>query len=123
VTIFCVAIRVLVVDDHPGFRTSARTLLEVEGFEVVGEAADGATGLRLVGQVDPDLVLLDIALPDVSGFEVAELLARGRSKVILVSSRDRGDFGGRVRRCGALGFLSKDRLCGAALRELLEAGS
>jgi two-component system response regulator EvgA len=114
--------RVLVVDDHAGFRASARTLLELDGFEVVGEAADGATGVELARRVEPDLVLLDVALPDMSGFEVAEQVAGG-SKVILISSRDRRDFGGRIRRSGALGFISKDRLSGAALRRLLESAS
>ena len=112
--------RVLVVDDHAGFRASARTLLELDGFDVVAEAADGATGLELAGRIGPDVVLLDVALPDTSGFEVAERLRGGRSKVILISSRDPRDFGRRVRRSGAVGFLSKDRLSGAAVRALLE---
>ena len=64
------AVRVLIVDDHPSFRASARTLLELEGFEVVGEAADGASALELVGRLQPELVLLDIALPDTSGAQL-----------------------------------------------------
>ena len=112
---------VLVVDDHPGFRASARRLLELEGFEVVGEAADGASALELVRQVNPELVLLDVALPDASGFEIAERLAGGRSRVILVSSREQRDLGPRLRRCSALGFVAKERLSGAALHALLEA--
>src|SRR6266571_2863904 len=113
---------VLVVDDHAGFRASARTLLELEGFEVIAEAADGASALELARQVEPDLVVLDVALPDVSGFEVAERLAGGGARVILISSREQRDFGRRVHRSGALGFVSKDRLSGAALRSLLEGG-
>ena len=112
-------VRVLVVDDHPGFRRSVRTLLEVEGFEVVGEACDGREALALVDELRPELVLLDVGLPDTSGFDIAERLSRGTSRVILVSSRDPGDFGRRVRRCGALGFVPKDRLTGSAVRDLL----
>lgn len=110
---------VLIVDDHAAFRDSARTLLELEGFEVVGEADDGAGGLDLARRLEPDVVLLDIALPDMSGFEVAEQLTP-RTSVILTSSRHSSDFGGRVRRSGALGFIPKDRLSGEALRELMD---
>jgi DNA-binding NarL/FixJ family response regulator len=114
-----VAVSVLIVDDHPSFRASARSLLELEGFEVVGEAADGASALDLAGSLEPELVLLDIALPDTNGFDVAERLAGGPSKVILTSSREQRDLGRRLGRSGALGFVPKDRLSGAALNELL----
>jgi DNA-binding NarL/FixJ family response regulator len=113
-------IRVVIVDDHPSFRASARTLLELEGFEVVGEAADGRSGLKVARELEPELVLLDVALPDTNGFEVAARLAGGPSKVILTSSRDQRDLGSRVRSSGALGFLPKDRLSGPALMELLK---
>jgi DNA-binding NarL/FixJ family response regulator len=112
-------VSVLIVDDHSSFRASARTLLELDGFQVVGEAPDGASGVRLARELEPELVLLDIALPDTNGFEVAERLAGGRSKVILTSSREQGDLGPRIYRSGALGFVPKDRLSGAALNELL----
>lgn len=114
------AVTVVIVDDHPTFRTSVRTLLELEGFEVVGEAADGASGLEIAEELEPELVLLDVALPDTNGFEVAERLSRGPSKVILTSSREQRDLGRRVRSSGALGFIAKDRLSGQALVELLE---
>jgi DNA-binding NarL/FixJ family response regulator len=114
------AVTVVIVDDHPSFRASARTLLELEGFEVVGEAADGASALEIAEELEPELVLLDIALPDTNGFEVAERLAGGSSKVILTSSREQRDLGGRVRSSGALGFVPKDRLTGQALTALLE---
>ena len=120
VTIGDVPVTVVIVDDHAAFRVSARTLLELEGFMVVGEAADGEAGVELANQLQPELVLLDVALPDASGFEVAERLAGGRSKVILTSSRDRGDLERRVRRSGALGFIPKDDLTGPALHELLD---
>ena len=114
-------VSVLIVDDHPAFRKSARTLLELDGFEVVGEARDGASGLELARKLKPDLVLLDVALPDASGFEVAERLARAPSKVILTSSRDQLDHGRRVRTSGALGFVPKERLTGAAISSLMKA--
>jgi len=118
-----VARTVLIVDDHLGFRRSARTMLELDGFDVVGEAEDGAAGLRLARELEPDLVLLDIALPDMNGFEVAEQLAGAPSRVILISSREQRDLGRRVRETGALGFVSKDRLSGEAILELLQGAS
>jgi DNA-binding NarL/FixJ family response regulator len=118
---FCMAVTVLIVDDHPAFRASARTLLELDGFEVVGEGHDAASGLELARALSPDLVLLDVALPDMSGFDVAEALATTSVKVILTSSREQSDLGKRVRQSGALGFISKDDLSGESMRSLLEA--
>jgi DNA-binding NarL/FixJ family response regulator len=117
------AARAVIVDDHAAFRSSARRLLEVSGYEVVGEAPDGATGLALVRELEPELVLLDVALPDMSGFEVAEQLAGAPSTVVLISSRERKDFARRVRRSGAAGFVSKDELSGESLATLLRAAS
>lgn len=116
-----VGVSVLIVDDHPAFRRSVRTLLEVEGFDVVGEAEDGASALVLARELEPELVLLDVALPDASGFDVAERLAGADSKVILTSSRHQRDLGRRVRQSGALGFVAKDDLSGDVLRRLMEA--
>jgi DNA-binding NarL/FixJ family response regulator len=113
--------RAIVVDDHQAFRASARRLLEVSGYDVVGEAADGASGLALARELEPELVLLDVALPDMSGFEVADELAGGASTVVLVSSRDPIDLGRRIARSGARVFIAKDELSGAALSALLEA--
>jgi len=114
------AVTVVIVDDHPSFRASARALLELEGFDVVGEAADGASGLEIARKLKPQLVLLDVALPDTNGFEVAERLAGGPTRVILTSSREQRDLGRRIRSSGALGFVPKDRLSGQALFELME---
>jgi DNA-binding NarL/FixJ family response regulator len=113
----------VIVDDHPSFRASARNFLEDEGFVVVGEADTGASALDLARRLAPDLVLLDVVLPDLDGLEVAEQLADGRSKVVLVSSRNPRDFGARFRRTRAVGFLSKDELSGEALNALLQDAS
>jgi DNA-binding NarL/FixJ family response regulator len=114
--------RVLVVDDHPSFRRCAQRLLTAEGFEVVGEAEDGATALALAGEVAPDFVLLDIQLPDIDGFEVASRLLERHPDlpIVLVSSRDRDAYGARIEASGALGFVSKADLSRAALERLLE---
>ena len=114
--------RVLVVDDHPSFRRCASALLVSEGFTVVGEAEDGATALSLAADLAPDLVLLDVQLPDLDGFEVASrLLARDPGlAIVLVSSRERSDYGSLVEQSGARGFVSKAELSGTALERLLE---
>jgi DNA-binding NarL/FixJ family response regulator len=111
---------VLIVDDHPSFRASARALLECEGYEVVGEAADGQDALRQAARLTPDLVLVDVGLPDLDGFEVTARLARkGGPAVVLTSSREDCDSGGIARRSGARGFIAKDELSGPALQALL----
>jgi CheY-like chemotaxis protein len=115
-------VTVLIVDDHPSFRANARALLEAEGFEIVGEAEDGASALRAAAELLPQLVLLDVQLPDIDGFEVATRLTSGAQPpaVVLVSSRDGSDFGPLVERSGARGFIPKAELSGAALLSLLE---
>ena len=112
----------LVVDDHAGFRTSARFLLEAEGFEVVGEAADGASAVASAAALRPELVLLDVQLPDAHGYDVArEILAGGvATRIVLVSSRDESDYGDHIRSSGAIGFLNKADLSGDRIRALLE---
>jgi DNA-binding NarL/FixJ family response regulator len=114
---FLIATTVLIVDDHPAFRASARRMLEDEGFDVVGEAADGASGLDLARELKPEVVLLDVVLPDRSGFDVAEQL--GGPTVVMTSSHARRDLGPRLDRSSAVGFVSKDELSGEKIRELL----
>jgi len=111
--------RVVIVDDHAAFRRSARRLLELGGFDVVGEAEDGASAVALVHELEPEVVLLDVALPDMSGFDVAEQLTG--AKIVLASSRERADFGPRVQQSRAIGFIAKNELSTQVLRELLEA--
>ena len=112
--------RILVVDDHAGFRATARRWLEAEGWTVVGEAEDGASALIAAAALHPDVVLLDIGLPDMDGFVVAERMAcPGAPDVVLVSSRDPGAYAGRVATSAAVGFISKEHLDGDGLRALL----
>lgn len=113
---------VLIVDDHPSFRASARRMLEASGYAVVGEAADGAAAIAAAGELGPDLVLLDVQLPDLSGFEVAERLAAlggAGPEVVLTSSRDRAEYGDEVEASPARGFIPKSDLSGEALAELV----
>ena len=111
----------LIVDDHGSFRATARALLECDGFDVVGEAPDGSTGLAAARDLDPDVVLLDVRLPDIDGFTVAERLAAAgaRQAVILTSSSDDPLYPQRARDSGACGFVAKHDLSGAALQRLL----
>ena len=113
---------VLIVDDHAEFRAAARALLEAEGFEVVGEAGDGLEAVTRAEQLRPDVVLLDIQLPDLSGFEVARRLARAAQppQVVLISSRDATTYGAQLSLHDARGFLAKGELSGAAVTALLD---
>ncbi len=117
------ATTVLIVDDHAGFRATARKLLEAEGFEIVGEAGDGGTAVEQAAALSPDLVLLDVHLPDIDGFEVADrvIAADGAPAVVLISSRSDGELEPRIRASGARGFVSKADLSGTNLRALLDA--
>ena len=112
---------VLIVDDHEAFRDAARSLLETEGFSVVGEAADGRDALAAAEQLRPDVVLLDIQLPDLDGFAVAERLAAAAPAldVVLISSREAATYGPRLASAPARGFVAKRDLSGAALARLL----
>jgi DNA-binding NarL/FixJ family response regulator len=110
---------ILIVDDYAPFRESARQLLEAEGFEVVGEAENGVSALRVAKEVNPEVVLLDVHLPDFDGFEVADRLGRLEPPptVILTSSRE--DYRALVSSSAARGFVRKDELSGEALASLL----
>jgi DNA-binding NarL/FixJ family response regulator len=112
---------VVIVDDHAGFRSSARALLEAEGFDVVGEADDGASALTVIDLLRPRVVLLDIQLPDIDGFEVAERLAGAGDPpaVVLVSTRGASTYRRRLARSPARGFIAKSELSGNALSALV----
>lgn len=111
----------LIVDDHPGFRASSHALLDSEGFQVVGEAADGESALEAVRRLHPDVVLLDVQLPDVDGIEVAERIAASADPpvVVLISSRSAASYGPRLAGAAAVGFLAKADLSGESLARLL----
>lgn len=132
----------LVVDDHDAFRASARRLLTALGFEVVGEAADGESAIAAVERLRPDVILLDVQLPDIDGFAVTARIVAGHGSadggagasvragvegatayapaVVLTSSRSRADYGTLVDECGCAGFIAKDDLANGALQELLK---
>jgi DNA-binding NarL/FixJ family response regulator len=112
---------VLIVDDHAAFRASARALLQAEGFDVVGEAADGVGAMEAVAVLRPEIVLLDVQLPDLDGLAVAEQLAAvpDAPAVVLISSRDAAAYGPRLRATPARGFIPKSGLSGEALAALI----
>ena len=116
-----VAKTIVIADDHPSFRASARAILESEGFEVIGEAEDGAGAIDAVRRLGPDVLLLDVQLPDIDGFAVCRECEGngGRPAVVLVSSRDASDYGGLIEQSGARGFIAKAELSGATLADLL----
>ena len=112
---------VLIVDDHAGFRSGARSLLEAEGFDVLGEAADGESAVEQARRLRPQVVLLDVQLPGIDGFAVAERLAAepAAPAVVLISSRGRGAFRGRLEVTPARGFITKAEFSGECLSSLL----
>ena len=112
--------RVLIVDDHAPFRARARALLEADGYEVVGEAADGQSAVAAAQRLRPDVVLLDVQLPDVDGFAVAERLAAEADPptVVLISSRGAGTYRHRLQSSPVRGFIAKAELSGDALAML-----
>ena len=119
------ATTLLIVDDHPGFRRFARKVFEGAGFRVVGEAPDGASAVAAVHVLRPDVVLLDVVLPDTTGFEVAASLAAGQNRplVVLTSSRSAADLDEQIRTASVRGFISKSELSATTLTTLVgEAG-
>ena len=112
---------VLIVDDHAGFRLSARRILEADGYEVVGEAGDGRSAISAARRLRPQIVLVDVNLPDVEGFHVAAELSSAAHPpaIVLTSSHDREDLGDSVPASSAAGFVPKDELSGAAVAALV----
>lgn len=112
---------VLIVDDHAGFRAGARALLEADGFEVIGEAADGESAVEEARRLQPQVVLLDVQLPGMDGFAVAERLAAEPSApaVVLISTRSRGAYRSRLEQTPARGFITKAEFSGECLSSLL----
>jgi two-component system nitrate/nitrite response regulator NarL len=106
---------VVIVDDHAGFRAQAARLLEAAGYEVVGSCPDGRSGLAAISQLAPDVVVLDVQLPDIDGFAVMSALDIDGPIVVLVSSREAVDYGTRIGRSRAAGFISKAELSARSL--------
>jgi DNA-binding NarL/FixJ family response regulator len=115
------AVSVLIVDDHIAFRSFARALLSAEGYEVVGEAEDGASAVEATLRLRPDVVLLDVQLPDTNGFLVAERIAQvpDPPKVVLISTRDASSYRRRLDSARVRGFIAKGELSGPALAALV----
>ncbi len=113
--------RVLIVDDHAAFRSFAHRVLVADGLDVVGESADGESAIAAAPGLRPDVVLLDVQLPGMDGFAVAEALAAQDDPpaVVLVSTRSRADYGSLVDASGAVGFIAKAALSGDLVRRLL----
>lgn len=110
-----------IVDDHEGFRAFARTFLEASGLEVIGEAGSGSGAVEAIGRMQPDVVLLDVLLPDFDGFEVARRVLGGehRPAIVMTSTREAADYGRRLDRSGVRGFISKGELSRQRLESLL----
>lgn len=114
--------RIVIVDDDPTFLATVRTLLEADGFDVIGEALNGVEGVAAVEELEPDLVLVDVNLPDIDGFEVVKRLAdRGSAPpVVLTSIRAESDFGDLVEKSRAYGFITKAEISGVALERIVD---
>ena len=116
---------ILIADDHASFRVQARALLEAAGHAVAGEAATGRAAIEMAAELRPDVVLLDVGLPDIDGFEVARRLVAAGSPaspapvVVLTSSRDAAAYGPLIAASPAAGFIAKDELSGPALARLV----
>ena len=115
------AVRVLIVDDHESFRSAAKAVvLGTDGFEVAGEAADGEASVEAAGSLRPDIVLMDVNLPGISGIEATRQIrsALPRVIVLLLSARDTNEFDRAAEDCGAAGYLAKAHLSPEQLSEL-----
>jgi DNA-binding NarL/FixJ family response regulator len=115
------ALRILLVDDHHEFRRHARRLLELEGLEIVGEAADAASALESARLLRPDVVLLDVGLPDMSGLQIVDRLCPPGSPgpaIVLISTHTARDLGPLLRRSNARGFIAKHELSGSRIEAL-----
>jgi DNA-binding NarL/FixJ family response regulator len=112
----------VIVDDHDGFRAQAAELLAAAGWQVVGSCPDGRSALTAISALHPDLVLLDVQLPDIDGFGVmAQVEEADRASVVLISTREAADYGSRVTRSGAAGFITKAELSAQALARVVPA--
>jgi two-component system, NarL family, nitrate/nitrite response regulator NarL len=118
------SLRCVIVDDDPGVLRAAGELLERQGLAIVGRAGNGDDALRIVGEVQPDVVLVDIDLGAESGFDLTRRLVRdleaSGSRTILISARDQAGYEDLIAASPAIGFLSKSELSAAAIRGLVD---
>jgi DNA-binding NarL/FixJ family response regulator len=114
-----VKIRVLLADDHALVRYGLRALLEISGQTVVGEAEDGRTMLRLARELDPDVAILDVTMPNLNGIDAAEMLREQcpRTRIVILSMHSGSEHVHRAFAAGASAYLLK----GSASEEVLEA--
>ena len=114
--------RLLIADDNPDVLELLVLNFEAEGFEVVAEAVNGLDGVAVASELHPDIVLVDVKLPDIDGFEVAERVADGDSAppVVLTSIRSAADFGSLIEASRARAFIMKADITGEALAGFLE---
>ena len=112
---------VVIVDDHDGFRAQVTHMLQAAGYEVVGSCADGRSALVAISTLGPDVVLLDVQLPDTDGFRLITELdtGLGRPTIVLISSREAADYGTRVGHSGAAGFITKGELSAQSLADVV----
>ncbi len=114
------SIRVLLADDHTILREGIRSLLEDEpDMQVIGEAEDGMQAVKLTGQLEPDVVIMDIAMPLLNGLEATRQIRRNypNVKVLILTMHENEEYIRQVLASGAMGYILKD----AAARELLDA--
>jgi DNA-binding NarL/FixJ family response regulator len=119
-----VARTIVIVDDHDDFRSHAARMLTAGGYDVVGSCADGHSAVSTITALHPDVVLLDVQLPDIDGFAVIEQVERlldGGPVVVLTSTREAIDYGARVAQSGAAGFISKAELSARSVDALVGA--
>ena len=112
-------LKAMIVDDHPFIRSSVKVLLQQEGFDVVGEADNGADALQLVREHTPALVVLDITMPKLDGLEVISRIVNlgVPCKVLVLTSQSAQFYSMRCMKAGAAGFISKTN----GLEELVKA--
>jgi two-component system, NarL family, nitrate/nitrite response regulator NarL len=119
--ILLAVLRCLIVDDNASFLDASRSLLERQGFSVVGVASTGAEALQVATELAPELILLDVDLGEENGFTVARQLTGATTKVILISTHPEDDFVELLAQNPAVGFIAKSDLSVAAIERLLDA--